>query len=51
MKSIEIKRDEAYIRQEIYNDLSKKARLARLNKGGYVAEKERKRNGFPPLKK
>lgn len=51
MKSKEDKREEAIARQKKYDSMSDEQKLARLNKGGYRAEKERKKKGFPPLGK
>ena len=49
MKSKNRKRMEALERQEKYEALSRKQKIRKLNQGGYTAEKERTRNGFPPL--
>uniref|UniRef100_A0A6H1ZA90 Uncharacterized protein n=1 Tax=viral metagenome TaxID=1070528 RepID=A0A6H1ZA90_9ZZZZ len=49
MKTKEQKRMEAEERQEIYDGFSDKQKLRKLNKGGFVATKERKRRKFPEL--
>ncbi len=41
MKPKEQKRLEAEARQEVFDDLSTKQRMAKLNAGGYTAQKER----------
>lgn len=49
MKSKEQKQAEAIARQEAYDKLTKKQKLAKLNTGNHIATKERKRKGFPSL--
>lgn len=49
MKSKEVKRREATLRQKRYDSMSDEQKIDHLNKGNYRAEKERKRKGFPPL--
>jgi len=45
-----IKREEALARREAYDRLTDAQKLAKLNAGGHVAQKERARKGFPSLK-
>ena len=40
---LRIKREEAAARQEAYNKLTDKQKLAKLNAGGHAAKKERAR--------
>ena len=51
MKSKDILRDEAKIRQMTYDNLTPRQTVMKLNKGKFVATKERKKNGFKPLPK
>ena len=50
MKSKARKRGEAEERRDRYDKLSRQQKLDKLNKGGFVAKKERARKGFPALK-
>jgi len=49
MKSKTVKREEAVERNAVYESLTPKQRLERLNKGKFRAAKERKRLGFPEI--
>ena len=51
MQTKEEKRKEAELRQKEYDSLTEAQKLNRLNEGGYIAKKERKKRGFPPLQK
>ena len=43
MKTKELKRLEATMRQEVYDGLSLDEKIQRLDDGGFVAEKQRKK--------
>jgi Spy/CpxP family protein refolding chaperone len=49
MKPKAIKREEAEKRSAVYESLTPKQKLERLNKGKFRAAKERKRLGFPEI--
>jgi len=48
-KAKEIKRMEADKRQALYDVLSSKKKINKLNDGGFRASKERARLGFPEI--
>ncbi|MBU0777864.1 hypothetical protein KKF82_06365 [Patescibacteria group bacterium] len=49
MKAKEVKRTEAEERQVLYDVLTPKQRISKLNKGKFRATKERRRLGFPEI--
>ena len=51
MKIKETKRQEAEQRETEYKKMPIKERIRKLDEGGYVATKERRKKGYPELKK